>query len=158
NASAAHLLAALAPDRAPACAGTPAPTTTIDRSRVVALDDPAASRVDYRPCPDQRPDGAPLEGQWTAVPGAPMRVYSICSLHPDQLGPYHFGPGDVDADQCELPTNANDWREGHTLGMLIDFLDGCGRPIYRVFYQDAPTTVPIGLPPPDVLAEKKIDL
>jgi hypothetical protein len=158
NQSAAHILAALAPDPSPACAGTPLPAQTIARSRVVALDDPAASYVDYRPCPADRPDGAPLAGAWMRVPGSRVRLYAICSAHPDQIGPYHFGPGSVDVDQCTLPTVANDWREGRTLGLLIDFLDGCDRPIYRVYYQDAPTTVPIGLPPADVLADKRIDL
>src|SRR5262249_11823196 len=31
-------------------------------------------------------------------------------------------------------------------------------PIYRIYYQDAPTSVPIGLPPADVLADKRIDV
>ena len=157
NASAAHLLAALAPDRAATCTGAPA-ADPIARSRVIALDDPAASHVDYRACADQRPAGAPLEGSWFRVPGSRVRVYSICSVHPDQIGPYHFGLGSVDADQCELPNVADDWREGRTLALLIDFLDAADRPLYRVYYQDAPTTVPIGIPPAGVLAEKQIDL
>lgn len=157
NASAAHLLAALAPDRAPSCT-SPAPANPIDRARVIALDDPAASRVDYRPCTDQKPDGAPLEGSWVRVPGSQIRLYPICSVHPDQVGPYHFGPGDVDTDQCDLPTDANQWREGHTLAYLIDFLDAADQPVYRIYYQDAPTSVPVGIPPGDVLAEKRVDL
>jgi hypothetical protein len=156
NLSARRLLAALAADRAPRC--TRPPPFVIDRARVVALDDPAASRVDYRPCPGQRPDGAPLAGAWVRVPRSRVRLYAICSAHPDQIGPYHFGPGDVTDEQCDLPRSAGAWREGRTLALLIDFLDQNDRPRYRVYYQDAPTTLPVGLPPADVLAEKRVDL
>src|SRR4029453_17619862 len=95
NLSARNLLAALAPDRASRCDGTPAATAPIARSRVVALDDPAASQVDWRPCANLRPNGAPLAGAWVRVPDSRIRLYAICSEHPDQIGPYHFGPGDV---------------------------------------------------------------
>ncbi len=46
NVSARNLLAAFAPDRAPKCRGTPAAANPIARTRVVAVDDPAASTVD----------------------------------------------------------------------------------------------------------------
>jgi L-ascorbate metabolism protein UlaG (beta-lactamase superfamily) len=158
NTAGQHILAALAPDRAPSCPPSPPASPSLPRTRVVALDDPAASVVDYRPCPADRPAGAPLAGAWTRVPGSRVRLYAICSAHPDQLGPYHFGLGTVDADQCALPTVADNWREGRTLALLIDFLDACDRPVYRIYYQDAPTTLPVGLPPADVLADKRIDL
>ena len=158
NTTAQHLLAALAPDRPARCAGTPASPSPIDRARVFAFDDPLASHVDYRPCPSQRPPGAPLAGSWVRVPGSRVRLYATCSEHPDQVGPYHFGAGSVSDDQCELPTVAGDWLEGNTLSVLIDFLDENDQPVYRVYYQDAPTNAPIGLPPSDVLADKRVDI
>lgn len=158
NDSAKKLLAAYAPDRAPACDGTPAPAKPIARSRVVALDDPAASVVDYRSCPDLRPDGAPLEGTWVSVPGTNLRLLSICSEHPDQFGPVHFAPGDVVEEPCEPPKRMDAWKEGRTLAFLVDFLDGAGKPVHRVYYQDAPTIVPIGLPPEAILAGKRVDV
>ena len=115
NVTGAHILAALAPDPAPACAPSPPPAVPLPRARVVAMDDPAHSVVDYRPCEAQRPPGAPDRGTWVDVPGARVRLYAICSAHPDQVGPYHFGAGSVDADLCALPTVADDWREGQTL-------------------------------------------
>lgn len=159
NMTAKHLLAALAPDRAARCdAGAPA-SPSIARSRVVAMDDPAASVVDYRSCPSKKPDGAPLQGTWVRVPGAHVRMLAFCSEHPDQIGPVHFAAGSVDEDQCELPQRAPDWKEGNTLSFLIDFLDpATDAPVYRVYYQDAPTSPPVGLPPQEVLAEKRVDL
>lgn len=159
NSTARHLLAALAPDQPGRCGGDAPPVPLIARDRVVALDDPAASKVDYRSCPSEQPDGAPLVGAWTRVPGTDVRLYPICSSHPDQIGPIHFAPGSVDDDQCALPPKASDWLEGPTLAFLIDFLDPqTGAPRYRIYYQDAPTTAPVGHPPPDVLAEKRVDL
>lgn len=157
NRTARHVLAALAPDRAPGCSG-PAAAVPIARERVVALDDPAASVVDYRGCPEQRPAGAPLEGTWVQVPGARIRVLALCAAHPAQIGIIHFGEGSIDTDQCEPPVSANEWLEGQTLSFLIDFLDDDAQPVFRVYYQDAPGSAPIGNPPAEVLADRPVDL
>ena len=93
------------------------------------------------------------------VPGAHVRVLAVCSEHPAQIGPVHYGAGDVDDEQCTPPTNMNDWKEGHTVAFLIDFLDPqTNTPLYRVFYEDAPASSPIGHVPTKVLAEKRVDL
>jgi len=156
NLSGRHILAALAPDRPAGCTNTPA--TPLARERVIALDDALASHTDYTNCPDQRPAGAPLEGSWLAVPNSHVRIMAMCSQHPAQIGPIHFGQGSVDTDQCELPDAANGWLEGQTLALVIDFLDDAGAPALRVFYQDAPTNAPIGLVPPAILAEHRVDM
>jgi hypothetical protein len=152
NMTGRHILAALAPD---SC-GTP-PANPLPRDRVIAMDDPLASHVDYTNCPDQKPDGAPLEGDWLQV-NAHVRLKAFCSMHPAQVGPYHFGAGAIDTDQCALPAPASGWLEGQTLAFVIDFLDDSGMPAYRVFYQDAPTNAPIGHVPDSVLAEKQVDV
>ena len=157
NMSAKHLFAALAPDRPPSCTSPP-PAQPIARDRVIALDEPLASMVDYRGCPSQRPPGAPLEGTWMYVPGTRVRVMAFCSVHPDQFLFIHFGEGSIDEDQCELPAGANAWLEGATLAFLVDFLDEQDRPVHRVYYQDAPTELPIGEPPADILAERPVDV
>ena len=153
NRTAKHIFAALAPDT---CG--PAPSPTIDRTRVVAMDDPAASYVDWTNCPSQKPPGAPVEGTWVTAPGGHVRMKAFCSMHPDQIGPIHFAPGSIDVDQCKLPSAASQWLEGSTLAILIDFLDDAGKPTFRVFYQDAPTDAPVGHVPPAVLAEHPVDL
>lgn len=159
NVSSRNLLAAFAPDRAAKCAGTAAQEKTIARSRIVAVDDPASSTVDYTNCPQQKPADAPLEGKWMTVPGAHLRVLAVCSEHPDQIGPIHYGAGDVTEEACTPPTNMNDWKEGHTLAFLVDFLDPTtNEPLYRIFYEDAPTDTPIGHVPAKFLAEKRVDL
>lgn len=157
NRSAAHILAALAPDRDPSCTSAP-PVTTIARSRVVALDDPANSQVDYTNCPDQQPPGAPREGSWVTVPGTRIRLMPVCTTHPAQVGGFHFGEGSVDADLCELPPIAAAWLEGQTISFVIDFLDDAGEPEFRVYYQDAPATRPVGEVPAAILAERRVDL
>jgi hypothetical protein len=149
NATGRHILAALSP---------PCTSPGLARDRVVAMDDALDSHVDYTNCPDQRPPGAPLVGTWDVAPGGRVRVMAFCSMHPAQIGPYHFGLGSIDTDQCPLPAPASGWLEGQTLAFLIDFLDDAGAPALRVFYQDAPTNMPIGDIPAAALADKPVDL
>ncbi len=156
NLTGRNILAALAPDRPAGCTNTPA--IPLARSRVVALDDTLASHVDYTNCPAQAPSGAPLAGTWVQVPGSKVRVMAFCSQHPDQVGPFHFGEGSIDSEQCELPRAASGWLEGQTLAFLIDFLDDHGEPVFRVFYQDAPTNAPVGQVPAAILGEHAVDL
>lgn len=156
NLTGRHILAALAPDR-PGCSNAQ-PMPMLSRNRVIALDDALASHVDYTNCPDQRPPGAPLEGSWVQVPNSHVRILPVCSMHPAQVGPYHFGAGAIDDDQCSLPSAAAGWLEGQTLALVIDFLDDHGAPMYRVFYQDAPTNAPIGHVPAALLADKQVDV
>jgi hypothetical protein len=157
NLSGRHMLAALAPDR-PGCANAAPPAAMIARERVIAVDDELASYVDYTNCPSLKPAGAPLAGRWIEVPGANVRLMPVCAMHPAQIGPYHFGEGSVDADQCELPGNAAAWLEGLTVAFVIDFLDAQGAPAFRVFYQDAPTDAPVGHVPDALIAEKRVDV
>jgi hypothetical protein len=159
NRSARNVLAALAPDRNTRCAGTPAPARPLARSRVVALDDPARSVVDYTYCPSKRPANAPATGSWVRLPASNVRVYALCSEHPEQLGPMHYAPGGVEEEQCAMPARAADWLEGTTLAFLVDFLDPASqRPLYRVYFQDAPTNAPAGLVPEPILREKRVDV
>jgi hypothetical protein len=158
-----RVLAAFAPDRDPSCGTSTAALPQIPRDRVVALNDPARDRVDYRLCTERQGrcvgafDGRP--GEWFEVPNSNVRIRALCSSHPDQFLFIHFGTGCVDRDLCEPPARAADWREGSTLAYLIDFLDpGSGEVSFRVYYQDAPTDGPVGQVHPDLLAEKAIDL
>lgn len=159
NVSARNLLASYAPDRAAKCTGTKKAPYDIARSRIIALDDPANSVVDYRSCPQLKPEGAPLEGKWVPVPGSNVRLLAMCSTHPDQVGPYHYAEGHVEEEQCNPPQRMDAWKEGNTLSFLVDWLDPqTNEPVYRVYYQDAPTDLPTGLPPDVVLTGKRVDL
>lgn len=156
NTSGKHMLAALAPNRPATCTSTQ--PQVIDGARVIAVDDAIASHVDYTNCPQQKPPGAPMKGSWIRVPGANVRLMPVCSMHPAQVGPYHFGEGSVAQDQCDLPRAASGWLEGQTVAFVIDFLDEHDAPAFRVFYQDAPTNAPIGHVPAALLAEKAVDV
>ncbi len=158
NETARHVLAAIASDRDPGCA-TPAPTAPLDRARVIAVDDPLASLVDYTHCPDLRPAGAPATGTWIDVPGSHVRLYPLCTTHPAQFGDVHFAPGSIDEDQCDLPEAASGWLEGRTIAYVIDFLDaGTGEIAYRVYFQDAPATQPLGEIPPAIASQRAVDV
>ncbi len=157
NRTARHVLAAYAPDRDASCTSAPQ-TELLDRSRVIALDDPLASHVDYTNCPDQLPAGASMSGSWVSVPGSHVRLMPVCTTHPAQIGTTHFAPGSIDTDQCDPPVAASQWLEGQTLSFVIDFLDDGGAPLLRIYYQDAPATRPIGEVPASILAEHAVDV
>jgi Metallo-beta-lactamase superfamily len=156
NLTGRNMLAALAPDRPAGCTNTPA--KPLPRERVVAMDDTLASKVDWTNCAAKKPPGVPLAGSWVNIPDSNVRVMAFCSMHPDQIGPFHFGEGSIDTEQCELPAGAAGWLEGLTIAFLIDFLDADGKPVHRVFYQDAPTDAPIGQVPATIISERAVDL
>lgn len=126
---------------------------------VVVLNDPADPLVDTRMCPPDPCTGVTGEGDWVYLAGANARIRALCSSHPAQfVGTYHFAEGCVDTPVDAPPVKAADWLEGATLAYLVDFLDADGEPVHRVYYQDAPTSAPIGHVHPDLLAEKAVDL
>jgi len=99
-----------------------------------------------------------MTGSWVVVPGSHVRLVPVCTTHPAQVGTIHFAPGSIDTDQCDLPAPASGWLEGQTISFLIDFLDDGGAPIFRIYYQDAPATRPIGEVPAALLADRRVDL
>jgi L-ascorbate metabolism protein UlaG (beta-lactamase superfamily) len=135
----------------------------VPAERVVVLNDPKMPWVDRRMCDGPDPcTGVPADhpGEWVAVPGLALRVRALCSAHPPQfLGVVHFGEGCMAAPVDAPPLAAADWLEGATLAYLVDVLDpATGAPLFRIYYQDAPTDAPVGHPHPDLLAEKRVDL
>jgi hypothetical protein len=72
---------------------------------------------------------------------------------------YTFSSGTVDSDLDSLPHTAAEWKLGETYSYLIDVLDDRTRaPVFRIYFQDAPSEPPLGFPPSEVLAERAIDL
>lgn len=96
-------------------------------------------------------------GQWFYSPQRRLRAMPIKSEH----APHMFGikllTGSYTEDLTELPRSTFGWKEGQTLAWLVDLLDEQGRPLYRIHYQDAASTPPLGLPPqlPD---SKRVDV
>jgi hypothetical protein len=57
------------------------------------------------------------------------------------------------------PTRSEDYQEGETLAYLIDVLDDDGvTPVFRIYYQDAPTNDTIGQVPKALTDKKPIVL
>jgi Beta-lactamase superfamily domain len=95
------------------------------------------------------------------IPGGRFRVWSILSEHAPQLGPHVFPKlvqellpietvaawrGQLLAPAKTLPTRVGRWPCGTTLSYLIE-LHEVGKPVFRIYYQDAATRKPIGYPP-----------
>lgn len=72
---------------------------------------------------------------------------------------YTFTSGTVPADLDSLPHTAAEWKLGEPYSYLIDVLDDrTGAPVFRIFFQDAPSEPPLGFPPTEVVAERRVDL
>ncbi|MET1079991.1 MAG: hypothetical protein ABWY06_18410 [Pseudomonas sp.] len=86
-------------------------------------------------------------GRWWFSPNRRVRAMAIRSEHAPHLWGLKFLGGEYQADLAELPRSVMGWREGQTLAWLVDLLDERGEVRYRLHYQDAASTPPLGLPP-----------
>jgi len=90
-----------------------------------------------------------------------LRFMALKSEHAPIIWGLKFFEGVYREPLQELPTSAWGWREGQTLAYLIDFLSADGKTVeFRVHYQDAASTAPLGFPPrfsepPD---QRRVDL
>lgn len=133
-------------------------------ARVTALDDPAHSVADFSNCLEPGGDGcetAPgVKGQWVDVPGTDgrVRIQAFCSCHPAQvLHAIHFWPGCQAHDLAAPPARADDYKEGEVFAYLVDFMEN-GAPAFRVYYQDAPVSRPIGWVRQELVDARPVDL
>jgi L-ascorbate metabolism protein UlaG (beta-lactamase superfamily) len=105
-------------------------------------------------------------GRWAYSPDSAFRVMALAADHAPTLGLFGRGPlfaaGTVDRDLDALPRFADGWKAGEPLAFLIDVLrrgDPTGaRPRLRIYYQDAPSTPPLGFPPLATIAERPVDV
>jgi hypothetical protein len=161
NVSAKNILAGYAPG-----AAVPAGVPVIPPSNVRAVNRTEDNVVDYRMCLDREglsDDDATREavkGSWVPVPGARVRFRALCSEHPPQIaGLVRLWPGGVLRPRFRPPDDAKNYLAGETHAFLIDFMNEAGTaPDFRIYYQDAPTNVPIGEVHPSLLEEKRVDL
>jgi hypothetical protein len=70
---------------------------------------------------------------------------------------YTFTAGPVTADLDSLPHTAAEWKLGEPYAYVIDVMSD-RRPVFRIYFQDAPSEPPLGFPAPAVLAERPVDL
>jgi hypothetical protein len=161
NVSTKNILAGYAPG-----AAVPAGVPVIPPTNVRAVNSSDDNVVDYRMCLDREglsEDDATREavaGSWVSVPGARVRFRALCSEHPPQIARVvHLWAGGVLRPRFRPPDNAKNYVEGETHAFLIDFMnEESTAPDFRIYYQDAPTNVPIGEVHPSLLEEKRVDL
>ncbi len=87
-------------------------------------------------------------GKWWYVSNNRIRFMALKSEHAPVVLHLKFFEGNYDQPLSELPRRASGWVEGQTLGYLIDFLNTDGKVDFRIHYQDAASTHPLGFPPP----------
>ena len=81
-------------------------------------------------------------GDWLPSANAPIRFMALASNHPPNFYlfgtfPYTYASGNVDTPRRSLPRTPRGWKLGEEYAYLIDIMGPDGRPIFRIFYQDA---------------------
>ena len=98
-------------------------------------------------------------GRWFYGPDSAFRFMALAADHAPTLALFGRGNGPlfagsaVDRDLDALPRRAGDWKLGEPYAYLIELLApgggaGGGAPAFRIYFQDAPNTPPLGFPPP----------
>lgn len=106
----------------------------VDKSRIIAVDTYAAK--------------GKTPGQWIYNQDRTIRFMAIESEHaPHFAGMKLLPEGPYDKDLKHLPRTVFGWVEGQTYAYLIDFLNEQGNIAFRVHYQDAASTPPLGFVP-----------
>ncbi len=106
---------------------------------------------------------AERRGIWYYTGDSAFRFMAIVAGHAptyrEWKRSYTFTAGSVDVDLDSLPHTAAEWKLGEPYAYLIDVLSNDTRePVFRIYFQDAPSEPPLGFPPADVLAERVVDV
>jgi hypothetical protein len=97
-------------------------------------------------------------GQWVHVADDRMRFMALRSDHaPHALG-VELYEGVRRSTPGSPPYWAGNWRKGQTYAFLIDLIDADGTIKLRIHYADAASARPNGFVPPEVLAERPVDV
>jgi hypothetical protein len=115
------------------------------------------------PIPKEMAGDSSRDGRWYYSPDSAFRFMAIVAGHAPNVmigkHPYAFGGGVVSTDMDSLPRTAAEWKLGEPYAFLIDVLsDSTRSPIFRIYFQDAPTEPPLGFPSAAVLAARGVDL
>ncbi len=119
-------------------------------SRVVAIPTTAAGTREHR-------------GRWYYSDDTAFRFMALTASHAPTFrawkASYIFSAGSLDADRDTLPRTAAEWKLGEPYAYIIDVLAPATRaPVFRIYFQDAPSAPPLGFPPDELLAEWRVDL
>lgn len=110
-----------------------------DSNRLVAIDTAQAGTVDRI-------------GHWFYSDDSLFRVMALVADHAPTIRLFGrgrmFADGVVTTNLSELPARAEDWKLGEPYSFVIDLLSPTDRStVFRIYFQDAPNTVPLGFPP-----------
>jgi L-ascorbate metabolism protein UlaG (beta-lactamase superfamily) len=90
-------------------------------------------------------------GRWFYNRDSTFRVMALNADHAPTLRLFRwtvFASGTIDHDLDHLPRKAEDWKLGEPFSFIIDVLArGDSTPKFRIYFQDAPNTAPLGFPP-----------
>lgn len=114
--------------------------------RVVEVDDSAGS---FR-----------TPGRWIYPhPGGTVRFMAVQSEHAPHVRPIKGFRRRQSTDRHTPPPTAWAWSEGKTHAFVIDFLADDRRTVrFRLYYQDAASTPPLGFPPPLEEGPRRFDV
>jgi glyoxylase-like metal-dependent hydrolase (beta-lactamase superfamily II) len=99
-------------------------------------------------------------GRWIYSPGRRMRFMALKSSHAPNWWFITIAPCHTKHDRSSLPRTAWGWCVGEPVSYVIDVLDEPGgRPVFRIFYQDAATRpLDVVLPPFSGIDARPIDV
>jgi hypothetical protein len=103
------------------------------------------------------------DGDWFYSNDSAFRFMALIADHAPNLKienwRYMFAAGTVSTDMDSLPRMAAGWKLGEPYAFIIDVLsDSPRRTIFRIYFEDAPSTPPLGFPSPALLAAGTVDL
>jgi hypothetical protein len=108
--------------------------------------------------------GSPTRrGMWYYSSDSAYRFMAVVAGHAPTFRAwkqsYTFTAGIVETDLDSLPRTAAEWKLGEPYAFVIDALDARTKsPVFRIYFQDAPSEPPLGFPPDEVMAERPVDL
>jgi len=125
-------------------------TLRANGTRVVAIDSSEAAAGD-------RP------GKWFYTSDRAYRFMAIVAGHAPAYNLWRkgftFAGGKVSSDLDSLPRTASGWKLGEPYAFIIDVLDqATGEVVFRIYFQDAPSEPPLGIPPRKLLLDHGVDL
>jgi hypothetical protein len=125
------------------------PRLRADSTRLVAMQGDSVATVDRA-------------GAWFYSDDSSYRAMPLRADHAPTFNVFGWGvlfaDGIVPRNLDRLPAKALDWKLGEPLAFIIDVLARRDTaPVFRIYFQDAPNTAPLGFPP-RTLGGRGIDL
>lgn len=86
-------------------------------------------------------------GRWFSRPGSPFRFMALAAEHAPNFGEFSYAKGTISQDLAALPDELAAWKLGESYAYVIELRHPDGSTAFRVYYMDAVSRPPLGLPP-----------